>query len=421
MVPLFLVAVGLWTAAIAQAPSRATTPPDPYTQGDPALLKKAGYESLGPFWFGNEHKTHTVADLLGSEPLLWIETAHFRLGCALSPEPLKKDEPWRDDWVRNLKQELKRLATRLSGVKTDVKELDPWLRAHLMAQRLEELYAAVLANLGLPEFHFPVAGDDPEKAAEFRGLGPHLGMKEKFSVLLVRSSASHARYTRAYQGREMGDPIRYHDLVFGSMYWGASEETANGLFRHDYALHTHLTFNVAHNLYTAYRSYGHDLPPWMVTGLAHWHARQVSPRFPAYDRKNDDDRDPRSAFWEWDKRVPGLLKNGAFESVSALMDRATAGEFGLEQHIQSWALVDFLMTSHRPKFMRLVHLMKEPFHGRRRPPTNAEVRTRMLDCMQSTLAWTPDQLEAAWRVSVLGDAAAAGPGKGRNKGNGITK
>lgn len=395
------------TAAIAQAPSvRATVRPDPYTQGDAAALKKAGYASLGPFPFGTGHTSETVAELLGTEPLLWIETAHFRLGCALSALSLKNEEPWRDEWVSRLKGELKRLAARLPRVKTDTKELDPWLRAHLMAQRLEDLYAEALANLGLPENQFPTAADDPGDAEHFRGLGPHFGMPQKFTILLVKKASSHARYTRAFQQREIADPIRYHDGAFGCMYWGASEETADGLFRQDFPLHAHLAFNVAHNLYTCYRGYGHDLPPWFVTGLAHWHARRISPRFPTYDRKDDRDKDQRSAFWEWDKRVPGLLKNGSFEPVEKLLDRTNAGAFGIEQHIQSWALVDFLMAEHKAEAMRFLHSLKDPFHARRQAPTEVELKVRQTDALRANLGWTAADFEQAWRTAVLG-------GKGR--------
>jgi hypothetical protein len=406
-----LLAAPLLAALLhAQAPAplpysaRAQVPVDPYTQGDRAAMKKAGYESFGPFPFGTGHTSADVVALLGTEPLIWIETEHFRIGCALSPLALKNDEPWRDDWVTRLRQELKRLAARLPRVKTDVKELDPWLRAHLVAQRAEELYADVLANFGIKEFSFPTAPDDPDNPEEFRGLGRHLGMREKFTILLLRKSASHARYTRAYQGHEMADPIRYHDGAFGCLYWGGSEETSNGLFAQDYPLQAHMTFNLASNLYSGYRSYSHELPTWLVTGLAHWHARRVTPRFPSYDRKDDNDKDPRSAFWEWNLRVRGLLKNGAFEPVGTLLDRTNSGAFGIEQHIQSWALVDFLMSEQKTAAMQFVHALKEPMFGRRRVPTELELRERQLDCLKTCLGWTPEQFEEAWRGSVLGRA-----------------
>ncbi len=398
----------LLPALAAQQPAtvRAHAGPDPYTQGDPAALKKAGYESLGPFPFGTGHDTRAVTDLLGTEPLVWIETAHFRIGCALSRLALRNDEPWREEWNASVRAELKRLATRLPRVKVDVKELDPWLRAHLIAQRVEDLYAQVLKNFGLKEFHFPVAPDDPAVPESYRGQGRHLGMREKFTVLLLQKASSHGRYTRSYQGREITDPIRWQDIPFGCLYFGASEETANGLFRHDFALHCHLYFNLAHNLYTGYRSFGHDLPPWLVTGLAHWHSRGVTPRFPTFDRKDDKDREMRSDFWEWDKRVVGLLRNNAFEPVPALLARTNAGAFDLEQHMQSWALVDFLVRDHRPGLFQFVHRMKDPFHRQRKTPTEAEMQARQADSLQAALGMDAARLEEAWRKSVVG-------GKGR--------
>ncbi len=397
-----LVALGGLLVAQNQPSLRAKVAPDPYTQEQPEALKKAGYESLGPFVFGTDHTSATVAELLGTEPLRWIETAHFRIGCALPALALKTDEAWRDDWIAGLRLELKRLAVRLPRVKPDVRELDPWLRAHLFAQRAEELYADVLANLGLQEFHFPVAADNPAEATKFRGLGPHLGMREKFTILLVQKGASHARYTRAYQGTEIAEPTRGHDFKFGAMYWGTSEETANGLFRHDYPLHSHFIFNLSHNLYTCYRSFSHEVPPWLVTGLAHWHSRRVTPRFPTFDRKDLKDKDQRSAFWEWDKRVEGLLRNGAFEPAEQLLSRTNAGSFGLEQHMQSWALVDFLMTSHKAKTMQFLHTLKDPFHARRQAPTATELSLRQTDALKTTLGWTAAELDAAWRLAVLG-------------------
>ena len=38
---------------------------------------------------------------------------------------------------------------------------------------------------------------------------------QKVTSLLLHQIASHARYTKAGQGHETGDPIRYHDCAFG--------------------------------------------------------------------------------------------------------------------------------------------------------------------------------------------------------------
>jgi hypothetical protein len=401
----WLVAVVLLsTIAAAQAKPaggvRAKVPPDPYTQGDPELLARAGYVSLGPFPFGAAHTTTQVADLLGTEPLLWIETEHFRIGCSLPAVPLKGEAPWQADWVRSLKAELKRLAAKLPRVSPEARTLDPWLRAHLFAQRLEDLYAEVLRNLGATDESFGPEPPEPDGTVMSPPLGRYLGLREKFTVLLLRTSASHARYTRAYQGKEMSVPVRFHDREFDCMYWGASEEMADGLFRSDFALHSHLVYNVSFNLYSSYRGFNHELPPWFVLGLAHWHSRRVTPRFPPHERKDDKDNDPRSPFWQWGDRVPGLLQNGAFEPVEKLLERTNGAAFGIEQHMQAWSLLDFLMTRHQQATMRLLHMLKEPFHRRRKMPTADELRTRQLDALRQHLGWTPQQLEAAWRESI---------------------
>ena len=379
--------------------------PDPYTGGDAAVMKAAGYVSFGPFPLGHDHSTEAVESLLGDEPLIWIETAHFRLGCALSRVVLKGEEEWLPDWVRSVREELKRLKKRIPKVKVDVKELDPWLRAHLMAQRLEDLYAEVQGVLGVTDASFPaVPGDDPTDPGRFRGLGPYLGMPEKFRVLLLRKAASQARYTSAYQGIEMTDPVRYHDIKLGAVFWSGSEETAGGLFGYDLALHANLTFNVAHNLYSGYRSWSFDLPAWLPTGLGHWHARRVSPRFPAYDRKDDKDKDPRSPFWAWDTRVRGLMKNGVFEPLSTLFERGNAGEFGLEQHMQAWAFVDFLMQRYKDRLPRFLSELKVPFHYRRKLPTAMELSARQKDVMQAILDKDAEALQIEWRDFLLARA-----------------
>jgi hypothetical protein len=140
----------------------------------------------------------------------------------------------------------------------------------------------------------------------------------------------------------------------------------------------------------------------LITGLAHWHSRRVTPRFPTYDRKDDNDKEARTLFWEWNLRVRGLLKNNAFEPVAAILERPSAGAFGIEQHIQSWALVDFLMTDQKVQAMKFVHDLKAPMFGRRRPPTDAELSARQLECLQQCLGWTPAQFEQAWRAYALG-------------------
>lgn len=396
-----LVAIAPFAGEVLAQKTRARATLDPYTQGDAQAIEKAGYVSYAPFPLGANHTTITVEELFGTEPLCWIETEHFRLGCALPAIALKARKPLEKEWKKRVEEELDVLRERLPEIPKRVRTLDPWLRAHIVALRLERLYADVLEVLQKKADDFPTEPDDPRDAKAFGGLGPHLGMREKMIVLITQKSASVARYTGAYFGREVEVPLRQHDLQHGCLYWGASIETASGLFENDLALHTHMAFNVSHNLYSGHRYYGHELPAWLVTGLGHWHARQVSPRYPTYDRRSPDEVNDRSNFWDWDTRVRGMVEHDVFEPLTEFCARDHAGAFNVEQHMQAWALVDYLRRERPAELATFLHEIKEPFHGRLRMPTAEELAKRQVDCFQQAFGCGMAELDAVWREHTL--------------------
>ena len=102
--------LALATALGAQG-QRKQAGPDPYTGGDRALLERLGYVSLGPFELGTGHDSTSVEELLGTEPLAWIETAHFRLGCSLSPLLLRGQQDWSKEWIKKVRDEPRLLIT----------------------------------------------------------------------------------------------------------------------------------------------------------------------------------------------------------------------------------------------------------------------------------------------------------------------
>ncbi|MFY9342882.1 MAG: hypothetical protein WAT39_10355 [Planctomycetota bacterium] len=372
-------------------------------------MAKLGYTSFGSFPFGAEHGTDDIVELLGDEPLIWIETAHFRIGCALGPLPLRSVEPWGDAWITGVREELRHLHRKLPRFDRETLGLDRWLRAHLMAQRLEAIWTDVCRNLGVTDADFPAApGDDVNDPICYRGAGPFLGMAGKFRVLLLGRTTSHARYTRSWQASEIAEPIRDHDRGSGSLYWGAAADAADGLLRDDLAMHCHLAFNVAHNLYSGYRGYSHDLPAWLVTGLAHRHARAVSARFPVYDRAHAHDRTDRGEFWQWDQRLPGLVRNDVFEPLAEFVERGTPGTFSLEHHIQCWGFVDWLMTAQPAATIRFLRAMKTPFHLRTRLPEPAEVNARQHHLVRAVFGCDWAGLQAQWYRAVSGRRNAAG-------------
>ena len=83
------------------------------------------------------------------------------------------------------------------------------------------------------------------------------------------------------------------------------------------------------------------------------------------------------------------------------MARTEITEFGMEQHIQSWAFVDFLMTTRKAAAMQYLHEMKDPFHGFRRPPGAVEFRERSTACLTRSFGLDAAGLEQAWRTHLL--------------------
>ncbi len=393
-VPLLLAAAIARPLNVPQRPTPATPAAvDPFTRGDEAALAAAGYASFGPFAFGTNHTSADISLLLADEPLLWIETAHFRIGTALPAIVVGGDKAWQ----LKLQGELERLGKRLPNVPLAPRQLDPWLRAHLIAQRAEEVYSDVLTNLHREASDFPAApGHEPADAAKFLGLGPFLGLPQKFTLLLVQKSSSLAKYTAAHHSWATSNPTRFHDHRFGCAFFGAAIESNGGLLQNDEALRTHLTFHTAHNLYTSYRSYGHNLPTWLVTGLAHWHARLVSQRFPIYDLRTGPGGDPK-LYLQWEKRWPVMLKARTFEPLASFVERMDVNGFSMDDHLQCWALVDWLLLTRRDATMQFLHRMKDPFHERLRFPTDGELFARQRTAMRESFGTDVVGLEQQWR------------------------
>ncbi|MEE2886906.1 MAG: hypothetical protein VX951_05695, partial [Planctomycetota bacterium] len=146
---------------------------DPYTKGDPAVMRKLGYASFGPIPWGDDHDSRKIHDMMPEAKILWLETAHFRIGSSLGALKMPKSSVAR----RRLLAEIKLLAKKLPGVKSKPRVLSRWLRLHMYADRLERLYADWQSILGVTDRDFPKAdAPPPANARDYMGRGPHLGM-----------------------------------------------------------------------------------------------------------------------------------------------------------------------------------------------------------------------------------------------------
>jgi hypothetical protein len=324
----------LWTAVpgLSEDQTAIERPPevDPYTGGDQELMAKVGIVSFGPFPWAENQTTLTIEELLGGIPILWAETAHFRIGSSLSEYKLGGDRAER----KLLKKELASLRDLLPEVPKRATTLDPWLRLHLYAQRLERLYADFQEELGLADADFI-----DNRAM---GRGPYLGQPEKYTVLLFQRSSSWSRYAREVLGQDGKVPHRYNFTQRGSLFYGTCKEFYYGSYDHDLALYCGVVFGVAQNLVDGLRFYGHETPLWLSVGTGHWFSREVDERWvssvgePGAVRLDPDDSN-------WEPKVRALVGNEYFVETSELFDWRTASEMKMIDNRFAWSRVDYLL------------------------------------------------------------------------------
>jgi hypothetical protein len=366
---------------------------DPYTRGKEDRLADLGYVSLGPLQLTSNHDSDDVQRLLGDERLRWIETRHFRIGFALGAA----DATGSPVFVQDLRQDLAQLRQRLPAVDPRTKVLDAWLRAHLVALRAERVYADALEVLRRSQDDFASAGRDPRADATFAGLGPHFGMQQKFTILLLGKQTSLAKYTAAFHGGATTAAVRRHDASFGNLVFAVAGDSVPGLGENEEVLAATMAFHVAHNLYAGYRSFGHLLPAWIPEGLALHHARRVSDTAAVVDVRNDADR---AAYAAWPQCLVDAKKQWRFQPLVDFVRIVDGSPRSMEQSRQSWAFVDWLLRERGDEFAAFVHRMKDPFHDRLRFPTVEELRARQARLFVEAFGCGVDELEAGWRRAI---------------------
>jgi hypothetical protein len=359
LIPPLATALALGGLVAAQGEIERFPKIDPYTKSSPETIKKAGYASLGPFRFGDDHTTDQVESTLGGIPLIWVETAHFKLGSGL-PEyagPADKRERAR------LESELARLAERLPDVKVKTRKLDPWLRLHLFAQRLEDLYADFLRAFDLEESDFPTAppGADVTGSA-YMGAGPYLGMGSKFTVLVLDRKSSLGRYSNIYLGRQIDHPSRWHFDRTDSFLYLTAAEYLEGDYVNDSALACDVIAGVAQNLVAGFRGYRVLVPFAVGEGLAHWFSRRFDPRYhlfsgtdPARVRTKDE--------WNWAPSVRARAEHNYYPSTHDMLGWQDADALEWADHLVLWSRMDYLFAREDGAAGRFLRLLKDPPAG----------------------------------------------------------
>lgn len=342
---------------------------DPYTKNDPKLMAKAGYLNYGPFDFGtiaaDKVSSTDVAELLEYVNIIWIETKHFRIGVELPQWQVPTELATK----KKLRAELTELKKVLPKVNPKTRRLDPWLRAHLTAYRMEKLYAETMALFGATDESFP---KDPKKVIigpkdTYMGYGPYLGMRDKYLLLVTEKEATHRQYLKKFVGRDSKFPQRWHFTDASSLLFACPIESNDFPLKHDTALHCALTFNVSQNLLDGFRYYSYDIPVWIKEGFGHWNSRRVDGKWPSFDQNEGSVADMKklSKWKPYAKNTLGKVKKYApFPTVAGWRD---FGAITFNDHVMVFSRMDYLMSLGPQKWQAFLRTIKGRVDDQWRP------------------------------------------------------
>lgn len=375
---------------------------DPYTKNKPENLKKAGYVSFGPFPFG-EHGSQIISSERIEQHLLyaqiiWVETAHFRIACTLQPWQVPNDLETR----RKIQAELERLREKL-GPKVNPKTriLDRWLRLHLTAQRMEDLYADLQSWLIVKDEDFPIDAAHKKYGELYMGEGRYLGMAEKYLVMVMDKGNTYFDYLKNFTGRQSKFGQRWHYMKQGSLYYGIGSDMGKGSLKHDTALHNDLIFNVTINMIDGFRHYSYDLPVWIREGLGHWFERKNSPKWNTFDQDEAAPMDPPSK-WRWKPYVRQLLMGKKWSKFSDVIKWRHYGEINFNDHVMLWARIDFLLSFGKEKFRKFMFEIKGRFDHKTGRSDHHDIVGVVREAMRKTYGLNPlnfDEKFKEWAIA----------------------
>ena len=387
--------MGLLAALPAQQPA---SPVDPYTKGDAVVMERASYVSFGPFAWDDEQDTAGLRRLLPTVPLLFVETAHFKLGSSLPAIRLPRKQKHR----RQIRRELGALAKFIPAVDPKVRVLDRWLRLHMFARRLEEHYAEFSRHLAVTDADFPKTpvrlGHGPLK-----GEGPYLGMRGKFLVLLLEKVSNLGRYTNrvSREPQPIDRAHTHHFLGRGSMFVGIATEINDGRLAGDHAMRCNLLYCVTLSLVNGYKGYRYSLPEWLPQGIAHWYSHRLDPLEHSYRPLRGgmpaEQLDPK-----WARNVRGLVKHASFRPLDELMGVQHAAGLDFLDIMASWSRTDYMLKANPEAFAAFMAAAKDPIDpDSGKIPTFAQVRPRLQAALEAAWGHSPAEFDAAWAKFVL--------------------
>ncbi|MBT3339774.1 MAG: hypothetical protein HOM34_01660 [Planctomycetes bacterium] len=368
--------------------------PDPYTEEDPALMQAAGIVAYAPFPFIGQQKTDKIESVLGNIDLLWVETEHFRIGSALPKCSLGTSQKKK----KATRAEIAELRKTLPNIPKKPKFVDPWLRVHLYASRLEALYTDIEDRLGVPAGYWPTApGQTP--GGEYRGEGAYMGMKDKFTILLLEKKSGISRFSSAFAGQEPQSPFVWCFGLEGNMFFGSACEEAEKTYYDDTLLHAHMTFHVTRNLIAGIKHFAFNPPFWWHEGLAHWYARRVNPDSNNFSKVNNGDVDLRDET-NWEPKVRARVKHKYFPTAEELINREDWTGITFSETMMMWSRVDYLMSLGDEGFSTFMLGVSSRVGGAI-APSHAVMAKEQLKLLDQAWRLSPGEFDKGWSKWVM--------------------
>ena len=378
-------------------PSRPNDPIGcPYCFNDPALMAAAGIVSHGGFEFGKTD-TKRVDAALPSCDIRWIETPNLKIGFGIGSQKVKFEEK------KKMLAELTRLAAVLPEVVPESTILDPWLRAHLYAQRCEDIHARFLVLMGAKGAQF--ADGSGTYTGDYRGEGPYLGQKAKYEVLVLPSESAHTQFLTDHAGEPLKVSHRWHNVGRGAI--GIYCHAQQGQLRQDGALHGHIAFNLAHIFYDGFNHYTYDTPVWIHEGIAHALEREVDERYNSFDSGEGGVAEMTSKA-NWKPDVLRLISSGEAPRMTELLKLSSFAELKLPHHYTTWSMIDYLIKTNPEGLGAFLRAMKTNLDSRG-VPSGENLADHHRKVFKEHLGMSYAEFDEAWRAWVLLNYRGPGP------------
>lgn len=399
---VFRASLGAWISVVALVLASFAVPlqsdskdeefdtVDPYTSGASARSEHTGYVGHGPFTLWDGVTTTDVEAVVGRR-LLWVETAHFKLGSTLETYRTATGDPREE---RKLGEELKQLKRTLQRINPATNKLDPWLRLHLFAARLEFEHAEFVRNFPLLPADFPAA-DEPIPSDAPRGRGPYLGQARKQVVLLLEKRSHYGRVNARWFQPEERQSARMRMPGGGMLSIVCAEALVELGYRQDSAVHSVVAADLAYNFVDGLQDKGYWSPLWFKTGLAHVSSRRIDAEVVVYGTGTLRQRDRDAANWE--SRVLGLVANDYATGWMEMMACTSWEQLTGPAHMILWSRVTWMLSL--PDVDRRAWILGiiEPFHGRVGQERDRAILRNAMEVMQQSFGRNAEQMDADWR------------------------